>query len=135
VGFDVSETVIAQCRTRFAADASKRFGLMSDYRGERADVAVSLDVIYHLIEDDVFEGYMRTLFAAADRFVIVYASDSDENRGYEGTYVKHRPFTRWITHQQPTWTLRQHIPNKYPYQGDYREGSFADFFIYAKAEA
>jgi len=28
---------------------------MSQYRGERADLALSLDVIYHLVEDRVFE--------------------------------------------------------------------------------
>ena len=55
VGYDVSDMVVHQCRTSFAGDATKTFALMSQYRGERADLALSLDVIYHLVEDRVFE--------------------------------------------------------------------------------
>ena len=130
LGFDISRTAIARCQEMFASDRSKSFRMMSDYRGERADLALSLDVIYHLVEGDLFEGYMRTLFAAAERYVIVYASDTDDNRGYEGTYIKHRTFTRWIKQSLPAWRLIEHLPNRYPYRGDYRTGSFADFFIY-----
>ena len=42
-----------------------------------ADLALSLDVIYHLTEDTVFEAYMRHLFAAGSRFVIIYATDRE----------------------------------------------------------
>jgi len=132
-GFDVSETVVSKCQKLFAGDASKHFRLVAEYKGETADVALSLDVIYHLIEDDVFENYMRTLFEASNEYVIIYASDSDDNRGYEGTHVRHRKFTAWIQQNFPHWKLIEHIPNKYPYQGDYMQGCFADFSIYAKA--
>ena len=26
--------------------------------------------------------------------------------------------------------LVQHVPNRFPYRGDYRAGSFADFYFY-----
>lgn len=133
LGFDISATAVSRCQAMFSSDSDKSFRLISDYRGECADLALSLDVIYHLVEDDLFEGYMHTLFAAADRYVIIYASDTDDNRGYEGTYIRHRLFTRWIKQSLPTWTLAEHVPNRYPYRGDYRTGSFADFFIYQKA--
>jgi len=131
-GFDISETVISKCHKLFAGDDSKHFRLVAEYNGETADVALSLDVIYHLIEDDVFANYMRTLFEAANRYVIIYSSDSDDNRGYEGTHIRHRKVTGWIHRKFPQWKLVEHIPNKYPYQGDYTQGSFADFFIYAR---
>jgi hypothetical protein len=133
LGFDLSETAISKCRELFAGDASKNFRSMADYKGEKADVALSLDVIYHLVEDDAFENYMRTLFASSNRYVIIYSSDSNDNRGYEGTYIRHRKFTGWIRQNFPNWKLIEHIPNKYPYQGDYTQGSFAEFFVYAKA--
>src|SRR6185369_2928806 len=50
-GFDVSPVAVELCRKRFTADPSKRFGLLGDYAGETADLALSLDVIYHLVED------------------------------------------------------------------------------------
>jgi len=134
LGFDVSETAVSKCEELFGGDANKHFRLMAEYKGERADVALSLDVIYHLIEDDVFQNYMRTLFESSNQYVIIYASDSDDNRGYEDTpHIRHRKFTRWIRQHFPYWKLVEHIPNNYPYQGDYMQGSFADFFFYANA--
>ena len=40
-----------------------------------ADLAISLDVVYHLIEDQVFEAYMKHLFAAGKRYVVVYSTN------------------------------------------------------------
>jgi hypothetical protein len=134
-GYDVSETAVRQCQRLFAGDATKAFALMSQYRGERADLALSLDVIYHLVEDRVFEDYMRTLVGAADRYVIIYASNSDDNREYQGPHIKHRKFSTWLQQNALDWELLEHIPNRYPYRGDYTEGSFAEFFIYGRAKA
>jgi hypothetical protein len=133
LGFDVSATALSQCRKRFPSDPQKSFRLMSEFAGESADLALSLDVIYHLLEDAVFAQYMHTLFQSAKRYVIIYASDTDDNRGYEGSHVKHRKFTQWIQQNAPAWKLLEHLPNRYPYTGDYRKGSFADFFIYETA--
>lgn len=133
LGLDISSTAITKCQAMFKTATNKSFSLMSDYNGQKADLALSLDVIYHLIEDNVFEHYMRTLFDAAIRYVIIYASDSDDNRGYEGTHVRHRKFTNWINKNLPNWELMERLPNRYPYQGDYLKGSFADFFIYRKS--
>jgi hypothetical protein len=132
VGFDISKTVISKCRELFQTDPHKSFRLMSEFASDRADLALSLDVIYHLVEDEIFSDYMQTLFRAADRYVIIYASDTDDNRGFEGTHVKHRRFTKWIQANLPNWQLIEHLPNRYPYHGDHRKGSFAEFFMYEK---
>jgi SAM-dependent methyltransferase len=132
LGFDISSTVISKCRDLFASDEHKSFRLLSEYNGERADLALSLDVIFHLVEDSVFEHYMRMLFEASNRYVIIYSSDSDDNSGHEGTHVRHRRFTRWIEENLRGWRLIEHRPNQYPYRGDYRLGSFAEFFIYER---
>lgn len=64
LGFDISRTAIERCRNIYKDDPSKRFELFAAYNNEKADLALSLDVIYHLVEDDVFHTYMVTLFAA-----------------------------------------------------------------------
>ena len=132
LGFDVSETAVSSCRKQFCSDDTKKFRLMKEYNGERADLALSLDVIYHLIEDSIFENYMATLINASDRYIIIYSSDSDSNLWYEGIHVRHRKFTNWIAANMSCWKAIEHIPNKYPYTGDFLEGSFADFYIYEK---
>jgi SAM-dependent methyltransferase len=132
LGLDVSETAITRCRERFSADPTKTFQLTRDYDGRRAELALSLDVIFHLVEDDVFERYMEALFQAATRFVIIYSSNRDQPTDREAMHVRHRLFTSWIDAHAAGWTLLAHVPNRYPHQGDYRTGSFSDFFIYRR---
>src|SRR5580658_6491503 len=96
IGLDVSRSAIELCQRRFAGDPAKSFFLydgtcFADRAGLfAADLAISLDVIYHLTEDAVFKAYMTHLFAAGARFVIIYAS----NREIPGTapHVRHRHF-------------------------------------------
>jgi hypothetical protein len=132
LGTDVSETAIARCRERFRADPTKTFQLAGDYDGHQAELALSLDVIFHLVEDGVFERYMETLFQAATRFVIIYSSNREESTDQASMHVRHRRFTTWIDAHAPGWTLMAHVPNRYPEQGDYRTGSFSDFYIYRR---
>lgn len=133
-GFDVSPTAVAWCTKKFAADPTKSFKTVSADAGERADLAMSLDVIYHLIEDSVFDAYMRRLFETATRFVIIYSSNKVDNPAPRPPHVMHRKFSDWIDANAPDWTLREHIPNRYPLTAEApHDTSFADFFIYEKA--
>lgn len=132
LGFDVSETAIEQCRRRFADDRTRAFRLMQDYAGETAELALSLDVIYHLVEDGVYEDYMRALFAAAERYVIVYSSDSDENSRLQSPHVRHRRFSAWVERECRGWRLLRRVPNRFPQKGLLGSGSFADFYIYER---
>jgi hypothetical protein len=133
IGIDVSSTVISLCKESFAADSSKTFELMQEYDGKTGDLTLSLDVIYHLVEDEVFEKYITSLFNAATRYVIIYSNNYEDEAGSGAAHVKNRKFTTWIEANRSDWKLKEHIPNKYPSEGDYKTGSFADFYIYEKA--
>jgi hypothetical protein len=133
LGIDVSESAVQRCRKVFEADPTKSFEVIDNYKGQKADLALSLDVIYHVVEDSAFEQYLRTLFAAAERYVIIYSSDSANNRGFGNTYIKHRNFSQTVQREFPNWNLLQRIPNKYRWRGDYKTGSFCDFFIYERS--
>ena len=136
LGFDVAPTAIELCNQRFAGDGSKRFVLHDSQREAApvkvADLALSLDVIYHLVEDDVFDAYMRHVFAAAKRYVIIYASNDEAPS--PAPHVRHRRFTDWVEQHELAWRLESHIPNRYPPSlSDGEETSFADFFVFAPA--
>jgi len=133
VGFDVSEKAIKICRGAFRGDPTKRFAPMSEYRGERAPLSLSLDVVFHLVEDNVFNKYMSRLFDSSERFVIVYSSNSNEQLSIPSIHVRHRRFTDWVARERPAWKLIRHVPNKYPYTGDDNVGSFSDFYVFKKA--
>jgi len=132
-GLDVSPTAIQSCISRFEQDPTKRFAVYgaasrSDFQ---AELALSLDVVYHLVEDEVFNDYMRSLFGASGKFVIVYASNQDLP---PDVHVRHRKFTDWVTEQAPDWALLRMIPNRYPFDPNSPdETSFAEFYIFERS--
>jgi len=122
VGLDVSPEAVRACQARFAGDSTKQFKVVADYNGERADLALSLDVIYHLVEDPVFEEYMRLLFGAAERYVIVFSSNTNRRTPIDRAHLRHRRFTDW-TARQDSWSL-QHASSSF---GVRRRASFFVF--------
>lgn len=133
VGYDVSQTAIDTCRKRFNKDNTKQFYLASEYDGRKADMTLSLDVIYHLVEDDVFNTYMENLFNSAKKVVAIYSSNQNEPIEPVSIHVRHRKFTDWVTEKaEPNWKLKEHISNPYPYDAKNTDTTWADFYIYIK---
>jgi hypothetical protein len=131
LGFDISEESIKRCRTLFANDKSKSFKTVGQLRGDKAELTMSLDVIFHLTEDSVYEAYMKQLFEASSRYVIIYSSNAEPKLAKKASHVRHRAFTEWVAANKPEWKLVKHIPNRYPFDGT-ENTSFADFYIYKK---
>jgi hypothetical protein len=133
VGIDVSPTALQRCRQLFRGDATKRFLRYGEpgANGLQADLVLSLDVIYHLVEDEIYEKYMQDVFAAAARFVVIYSDNEEAPR--DMLHVRHRKFSNWIDQNRPDWRLKRHIPNKFPWEAETERGSFADFWIYEKS--
>lgn len=131
VGLDVSRSAIEICKRRFADDPTKSFFLydstcFADRAGIfAADMAVSLDVVYHLVEDSVFETYMDHLFEAGRRYVVVYATN--KNIRDDAPHVRHRCFSSWVDDNRPQWRLKEVAEG--PASGSRR----ADFFVYERS--
>jgi len=131
IGLDVSRTAIGLCQRRFRGDAAKSFFLydgacFTDRAGIfSAELALSLDVVYHLTEDAVFETYLRHLFAAGERLVVIYSTNTE----ISGTapHVRHRHFTPWVEAACPEWRLARVTP------GPNTERARADFFVYERS--
>ena len=131
-GFDVSLKALSICEEVFLYDTTKYFKLMDSYNNETAELGLSLDVIFHLVEDSVFAEYMNMLFSVGMKYIIIYSSDSDENLKDQPTHVRHRNFTLWIEQKMPEWKLIKYIANQFPFNGNTRTGSFSNFYIYEK---
>jgi hypothetical protein len=130
LGFDVADECIELCQSKFTRDSTKQFRNATAWDYERADLALSLDVIFHLIEDGVFHEYMRRLFFSAERYVIVYSSNHEGE--HPAAHVKHRRFTDWVQIYHADFRLVRYIPNRWPLADDDRSQSFADFFIFER---
>ncbi|HET8997158.1 MAG TPA: methyltransferase domain-containing protein [Acetobacteraceae bacterium] len=132
VGVDVSPTVLSGCASRFP---QHRFlGLDALDQEPAAELALSIDVLFHLVEDQVFIRSMDTLFAHATRFVLIYASNFVCD--WPAPHVRHRRFTDHVVRAWPDWRLLAHLPNPHPYHpARPDETSFADFFVYGRPSA
>jgi SAM-dependent methyltransferase len=132
IGVDVSQASVELCIDKFSGDQTKRFFTTADYAGETAELSMSLDVIYHLVEDDVFDGYMARLFDAGSRFVAIYSSNHEDP--VRVSHVRHRRFTDWVTQNARGFQLMEHIPNRYPFdEHDPDQTSSADFYLYKRS--
>lgn len=129
LGLDISETAVELCKKKFSGDETKTFRHYSpsDYRGENlAKLALSLDIIFHLVEDETFHTYMTQLFQMASDWVIIYSSNSEEPFGDGTVHCRNRKFTTWVEENTDGWSFVEKIDNIYPKQ------SVADFYVYKK---
>jgi hypothetical protein len=133
VGVDLSPTAVARCRAQMEGDPSKRFFTLADadaYRGTY-DLALSLDVVYHLLEDGVFAAHMQALFSLAGKYVMIYSSNHDA-RGHAG-HIRHHSVTDWVAANAPAWEQIGFVKNRYPFDPKRPgETSFADFYEFGR---
>lgn len=136
IGLDVSRTAVKMCAQRFASDPTKSFYLYDsacfadDARLFTADLAMSLDVIQHLTEQETFEAYMRHVFAAGTRFVVIYGSNvTNSELGEKAPHVRNHVFSSWVDENCPGWKLAEVVTGPRP------EPNNKDFFVYERAEA
>jgi hypothetical protein len=108
IGLDVSATAVRTCIDKFSGTPMSFFRydpscFVDNQQCLRAELALSLDVIYHLVEDRVFDSYMKHLFGAAERFVGIYSSDREAR--VHLPHIRERRFSEWIGAYAPGWEL------------------------------
>lgn len=133
-GLDVSLTAVKRCRALYGNRSNFRFLHTSEYRPEmKAELALSLDVIYHLVEDEIFEEYMNRLFNSASRYSIIYSSNLED---HAIPHVRHRRFTDWVYKHRSDFCLVRTEKNEYPFDAaDPDNTSMANFYIYERKSA
>jgi SAM-dependent methyltransferase len=136
VGVDVAPTSIDRCSSLFVHDSTKRFYLADALPKDIGpfDLALSLDVIYHLVENSVFDTYMHRLFTSSKCYVVIYASNYDART--HAPHVRHRKFAVWIDKNARDWQLERVLPNRFPFnpkQPD--ETSHSDFYFFRRSSS
>lgn len=132
-GVDVSATIVEHCRKLYASDSSKDFLLVDNYSGQKAQLAVSLDVIFHLVEDQVYDEYLDRLFNAAESYVIVYSTSVDMQA--TGTpHVRHRNCVEDIAQRFPQFQRLEAEERSLPAPVASDRGHPTTFFLYHRPE-
>lgn len=134
-GLDVAKAAVERCKMLYRGVQGRRFALYrpgkTDPTRYKADAALSLDVLYHLIEDAVYEQHLSDLFAIGQRYVIIYAWNTNADDLTLPTHVLPRKFTDYISEHFPDWELAEHEKNPFPaWKYGQEKGSNAEFFVY-----
>ena len=89
-GVDIAESSIQRCRDRYAGDPRYRFDILDrNVRFTHYDLALSLDVLYHIVHQVDYESYLRLLFGYS-KYTLIYANwEASESRVPHICYRNH----------------------------------------------
>ena len=132
IGLDISNSAIDKASA--FTDKNREYFILNEdttAKGDQADMAISLDVIQHL-PDEQYEAHINLLFRLAKRYVLIYGP----NRTGEGIKLASHMFFRKFVQD----VVKKHkiepiliINNDYPVEGDPKPGrSYSDFYLFDK---
>lgn len=104
LGLDVSPAALELAST---ADPSRSFELYTPGMPlDRTDIALSIDVLYHIVEQDLYHLYLEDLFNTAPTVVIYSTNHDEQSPDLEHVCMRHRHFTQdtptgWTYTHQP----------------------------------
>jgi len=131
IGLDISQKAIKLSSKIFLEDSTKEFYVYDPNQFETnqknfsAELVLSLDVIYHLVEDDIYRKYLTNVFSTAKKFVVIFSSNEEVAGMLHSRHVRHRKFTRDVEEWFPEWQLKDTVKNN----SKINEPSI-DFFIF-----
>ena len=125
LGLDISPHIIDYCNNKFQNNSKYNFEVYNnDYlNNEKYELSLSLDVIYHILDDNEYKKYMEDLFKFSNKYVIIYSNN------YSGHKIGHM-YTKNFTKDIEKWFNNYKLKNII-YQ-KYTNLSSADFYIYEK---
>tara|TARA_A100000164_G_C21632299_1_gene641814 strand:- start:20 stop:667 length:648 start_codon:yes stop_codon:yes gene_type:complete len=127
IGFDVSPYIINQNRKLFKTDSRKKFFVLDDSFQKKIEelkskidtsetITLSLDVIFHLIEESIFLNHINNLNLISTGHLAIISSNCNEEYNPDIPHVKHRNFINFL--DQKKWLLTEKTSLK---MRDFRE--------------
>jgi hypothetical protein len=90
------------------------------YDNKYAELVMSIDVIYHIIENDVYDKYISDMINSSNKYILIYSTNWEDDK-WSG-HVRHRKFLDKITEH---CVLLETIENEL-------DDCPADFFLFEK---
>jgi len=104
-GYDISPHIIRENQNRFQNDETKLFtSHLNDVLGKRYDLSLSLDVLYHLVTEQVYTDYLSNLFSLSDNVCIFSTNHTIESGANHVTY---RDFTKDVNEKYKLQDYKQ----------------------------
>ncbi len=132
LGLDVAPDAVKLCINKYQNDASKSFALYDpkyfvNNAFIQADLTLSMDVILHLIEDEIYEDYMSVLFGASTKHVAIFTTATDNQPAKMAPHNKFRDHRPWVRAFAPNF--REVSSVLIPHELGYPEGT--GFYFYS----
>lgn len=101
LGFDVAPGAIELCIEKYRDDVSKSFVLYDpkyfvNKSFIEAELTLSMDVILHLIEEEIYSEYMTALFDASSKYVAIFTTATDKQPAKMAPHNRFRDHRPWI---------------------------------------
>lgn len=91
-GYDIASVAVSMCKKQYERDSNKIFCYeIEEVLNKKYDLALSLDVLYHLIENDMYRKYLHDLFSISD-IVCIFSTNHTNPVG--ASHVISRIFTK-----------------------------------------
>jgi len=125
IGIDIAETSIDICKMKYSNDSTKKFYTYNeiDNMNLQSDLTMSLDVLYHILEEERYVTYLKNLFSCSSKYALIY---SNNYNGHMDGHMYPKKFTDDIESMFPSWQLIEKINQKCP------NISSSDFYLYEK---
>ena len=125
VGIDIALSAINICKMKYKDDNTKSFFTYNEINNIKSqyDLSISLDVLYHILEEDLFIDYLKKIFNFSSKYILIYSSNYD---GHTEGHMHTRKFTNYVEKLFPNWVLNIKIKQIHP------KKSSADFYLYEK---
>jgi len=107
-GFDISEYILNICRERFVGMPMSFYGDI--LKLPEAELCLSLDVMYHIVDEKDYKFYLDQLFGKSKKYVLIFSSNVEDKTIYSN-YIRHRKFTDWVDENYKEFMLVEVIGN------------------------
>ena len=77
-GYDISPYIVGKCTEKYKNRTDMYFHYDKNEL-PKSDLSLSLDVIYHIMDDNVLENYLTFMFNNSDKYVLIFSSNHDDN--------------------------------------------------------
>lgn len=106
LGVDVAPVAIERLSARYGPRSrTRRFALACEAAHDVRDLALSLDVLFHLPDEADYQLHLAQVFTSAAKAVLIHASDHDGGR--TARHVQWREFTPDVAARFPNWRLAE----------------------------
>lgn len=121
-GIDLSETIINENKRKFIGDKYKKFYLLKDnqlniineinsYVNKNNSIIISFDVIFHLVEDNIYKDHLDFINSINAAYCLVASSDEHVNYNLSVPHVRHRNYSKDLILDGWNLLVSKKIPN------------------------